>query len=477
MSAGLLDRATARDRYAEEASARAESIVSRFRHQFLTSDGFIARDYPVGARTIFDNFDDLAPFLNWWGATDLLADQVTKLTLSDFGAKLPFGNLLHAYKIDEYIGGLNVVAKATGDRHCRALIDGAITECWELLGDPALGLSEFYDLKLEARSPFFSPWSAGLLETFLELDDCGDSLQPRVAEIIDRWWSHPYVLASGLFPFRGAFDRMHSTTERFWALANRWAEEPPICWTHTQANTLKDYLRRSGMINGLRKVKWEWGSSGLWSQLMKSNTTPIFLSIALFTRTQEPKWRQRIERWFTSVQGLLASPDGVRAVYRNGSDVGPATLVAGFISIDAACDAYWFVNRDQGLLEFAERIARSCLAWQWENGLVPMSRGADCDHLDGQVDFAIALRRIAELKRDEEFLDASIRLLQTAFRLHDTPAGYCTHVRHDGSVVELPRNTVDPKYNGLALKGLVSLATLGKDIYGSPELHDLFKDR
>jgi uncharacterized protein YyaL (SSP411 family) len=210
---------------------------------------------------------------------------------------------------------------------------------------------------------------------------------------------------------------------------------------------------------------------------MKSNTTPIFLSIGLYTRTQDPKWRHRIERWFKAVQSLLTCPDGVRAAYRNGDDGGPATLVASFISIDAACDTYWFVNRDPNLLEFAERVARSCLAWRWDNGLVPMSPAADRDHLDGQIDFAIALRRIGELKQDEEFLDASTALLEAALTLHETPAGYCTHVRRDGSVVELPRNTIDPKYNALVLKGLVSLATLDQDIYGSPDLQDLFKDR
>ena len=87
------------------------------------------------------------------------------------------------------------------------------------------------------------------------------------------------------------------------------------------------------------------------------------------------------------------------------------------------------------------------------------------------------VNRIGELSGNERFVRDSVALLTSAFAAHDTPAGYCTHVRRDGSMVELPRNSIDPKYNGLALKGMISLATLDRPIYGSPDLADLFKDR
>lgn len=38
-------------------------------------------------------------------------------------------------------------------------------------------------------------------------------------------------------------------------------------------------------------------------------------------------------------------------------------------------------------------------------------------------------------------------------------------------------NTIDPKYNGLLLKGIISLENQNKKIHESKYIHDLFKDR
>jgi hypothetical protein len=455
----------------------AQRVIDRFRGDFLNAEGLVSRTFPPSERTILDNLDDIAPFMAWWGAGDLLKAQVAKLTPDDFERRLPQGNLLYAYKIDEYLGGLNVVWKGTGDPHARRLLTDAVEKSWAYFGDPDLGLAEFYDFDARARSPFFSPWAAGLLETFLELDDNDDAMAQRVDAVLDLWWQHPYVAATGLLPFRGTFDPLQRRAEDFWARRGRWAGEAPIRSVGRRGSHARDVLRGSRAVNGVRRLLWRWGASGLWSQLMKSNTTPVFLAIALYARTKDETWRRRIRRWFEAVNHQLVRAEGVHGAVANGTPLGEPTLVAGFITIDAACDAWWHVERDDWLLDLAQSIALRCLQWKWENGLIPMTPSADRDHLDGQIDFAIALRRLAELTGKEFYRAASVGLLQAALARHDTPAGYCTHVRRNGSIVELPQNTIDPKYNGLVLKGLVSLATLDERIYGSPHLADLFKDR
>src|SRR5262245_44657410 len=110
----------------EQARIRAHALIAPFRGDFLNSVGFISRTNTPDHRTIFDNFDDVAPFLAWWGGSDILRNQVEKLQPGDFERLLPFGNLLHSYKIDEYLGGLNVAAKATQSPKVRALLDDAI---------------------------------------------------------------------------------------------------------------------------------------------------------------------------------------------------------------------------------------------------------------------------------------------------------------------------------------------------------------
>jgi hypothetical protein len=288
---------------------------------------------------------------------------------------------------------------------------------------------------------------------------------------------HPYVEATGILPFRGSFGPLQQSSERFWALCGRWAGEAPIRSQRRTASPALDHLRASRAVKGVRRLLWRWGESGLWSQLMKSNTTPVFLAIALYARNRDDKWRARIRRWFEAVNDQLVGAEGIHPAVANGAPLGEPTLVAGFILIDVACDAWWHVERDDRLLDLAQSAALACLRWRWENGLIPMTPSSDRDHLDGQVDFAIALRRLGELTGEEFYRTASVELLHAALKWHDTPAGYCTHVRRDGSLVELPENTIDPKYNGLLLKGLLSLATLDERIYGSAHLADLFKDR
>jgi hypothetical protein len=461
----------------EFARDRAERVIRLFKSEFLNSDGLISRSNPPGPRTIFDNFDDIAPFLLWWDAKDFLLEQVGRLSKQSFEPILRYGNLLHAYKIDEYIGGLNVIAKATGDRHARELCDDAVDRCWAYFGDPSVGFAEFYDFDTGKRSPYFSPWAAGLLESFLEIDQHDAEALKRIDGILDLWWSHSYVEQTGLLPFRGSFDFSHAATEKLWARCGLWCGEPPIRWPECNGASIRNMLRRSRLVNSARRFCWERLESGAWSQIMKSNTTPIFLALALYARTGDEKWRGRIERWFRSVMTATNTGNGVCGLVRNGKAAGPPTLVASFIVIDAACDSWWVLGRRDELLRFARDIADACLGWRWENGLIPMRPADDRDHLDGQIDFAVALRRLAELTGEERYFDESIDILRAALSIHERPDGYCTHVRQNGSVVALPQNTIDPKYNGLVLKGLISLATLDRPIYGSNDLHDLFKDR
>jgi len=413
----------------------------------------------------------------WWGAKDFMLEQIARLKTDDFERFLSLGNLLHSYKIDEYLGGLNAIAKNTGDGHARSLLDDAVERSWAYFGDPDLGMAEFFDLDTRTRSPFFSPWAAGLLETFLELYNCDATLQRRVENVLDRWWSHPYVRATGIFPFRGSFEVCQQMAESFWAWCGRWTGEPPIRWEEKTGSFIRDVARSNKFIYRARRLLWRWGASGHWSQLMKSNTTPLFAAIALYTRTNDVKWRQRIQRWFDGVRASFINQSGIHGASGNGRPLGVPSLVAGFIMIDVACDAWWYVDREASLLELARTVAKQCLEWRWESGLIPMTPEADYNHLDGQIDFALALRRLGELMGDEYFLKESIALLKATLAMHNTNAGYCTHIRRDGSIVELPKNTIDPKYNGLVLKGLVSLATLQQPIYEAAGLHDLFKDR
>lgn len=458
----------------------ADWIVSLFRGAFLNSSGLVSRDFPTTARTILDNLDDLAPFLVYFGQAEFLLEQARCLSPGSFEAELPIGNVLHSYKIDEYLGGLNAIFRATGDGHVHHLLLDAIDRtlrCF-LVGDDYF--VESFDLSSGRRSPYFSPWSAGLLETFLELADLRPDLPTIVASVMDGWCRHPFFLATGLFPFRGSRSMPREAAARATARLRLWCGEAPhfgLMPGEGGGGRMRTALKTSPAVYRARRTVNEWARSGLWVQLMKSNTTPAFTMVALHKLTGDAVWRERLLRWIDAALGRLGCGRGVRGAWRPGDPSAVPTLVAGFIMIDVLCDAFWHIEQAPRLIEAAERIALACLSWRWHNGLIPMTPDGRWDHLDGQVDFAVALRRLADLAGKGEYREAARNLMMATFVRHRSPEGLVTHVDEKGDVLRLPRNTVDPKYNGLALKGLINLRTMDEPLYGNTMLMDLFKDR
>jgi hypothetical protein len=84
---------------------------------------------------------------------------------------------------------------------------------------------------------------------------------------------------------------------------------------------------------------------------------------------------------------------------------------------------------------------------------------------------SISLRRYGELTGDDRYLRRSAELAECVIREHYSPEGYFTFSG------EINNNLIDPKYNALLLKGMISLLTLDQSLYQNPDLYSLFKDR
>jgi hypothetical protein len=454
----------------------ARRITGLFRNQFLNREGLISRNYPTSSRTLFDNFDDIAPFLLHFGHEDFLLDQVHRLTPGSFEALLPTGGILYAYKIDEYLGGLNAIYNTTGVPQARDLLSDAIEKCRGYFLDESGNFSETYDLRRRERSPFFAPWSAGLLETFLELDYLDPELPDLVSRILRSWIVHPFFSEYGLFPFRGTFSPTLNRWDAFPGILGHWCAEPPS--RGDSGSGWRATLRRHPTVFVTRTLWNRYLRSGRWVQLMKSNTTPVFTMIELYRRTHATVWADAVDRWIeAALERLIDSSGRPLNAWYPPNGCGVPTLVAGFILIDVLCDAFAIIGRHRRWLDAAERIAEACLKWAWPNGLLPMHPGGDRDHLDGQVDFAISLRRVGELKQRNDLRVRSFKLMDDTLCLHQTQEGFCTHIDREGRPITLPFNTIDPKYNGLLLKGLIHLSEPDRRIYENPDLMDLFKDR
>ncbi len=454
-------------------------IVSNFTDRFLNDQGLVSRNCPPTRRTIFDNFNDIVPFMLHFGAEDFLLTQIGKLSAESFEMELPLGNVLYSYKIEEYLGGLYRLHQATGSPEAKSLLDDAIAKCLQYFLREDDHFAEAYDFQNKRVSPFFSPWSAGILETFVEMAPMYPELVELSERILRKWCSHPFFLKHGLFPARGTFSTAQNLTEQFFGTLSIWSDEYP-CRTNVEHGaplTARGLVKAVPGVYSARRLTYMFARSGQWARLMKSNTTPVFCMIELHEITGGRYWRDMVLRWVDAALGAFVNDAGVGGRYVPGRGASHATLVDGSVMIDVLCDTWWSIEKNDRYLDAASRIAEACLAWQWENGLIPMTADSKFDHLDGQVDFSISLRRIAELADRPDLHQAGYKLTKKAYIAHKTPEGLCTHVDRHGAIGRLPTNTIDPKYNGLALKGLANLETRDRRMYGDRELMDLFQDR
>lgn len=461
-------------------------IIGLFKTNFLNKDGLVSRSFPASDRTIFDNFDDIAPFFIYFGEVEFLLQQTNKLDESSFEALLPDNNVLYAAKIDEYLGGLNAIFRETNDPHVKCLLDDAVAKCLRYFLVNDTHFAECYDFTIGRPSSYFSPWSAGLLETFLEISDLYPELTGIVEKILRSWIGHHFFQKHGLFPFRASYSPVLEWTGRKSARDGRWCYHYPYMEKYESQAGSGNLIRlgSSALRKGVhsarlfrRWAKYTYLESGHWAQLMKSNSTPAFTMIELYRKTGADFWKNTLKTWVSSVKRNMVKSDGVHGAYFPPGNSGEAYLTDGFILIDVLCDAWNHVERDQEYLGLASDVAEKSLSWRWKNGLIPTTPNGDRDHLDNQVDFSISLRRVGELTKKKEFLDASFAIIKSALTIHRTDDGYCTHVDRQGRPIILPVNTVDPKYNGLFLKGIIHLETRDQKIYASPKMMDLFKDR
>lgn len=217
--------------------------------------------------------------------------------------------------------------------------------------------------------------------------------------------------------------------------------------------------------------------TGSYFQFMEANTNFIFALISAYRLTGEERYRKAIEKWINAVREKLFRNGMIYGVwYRNGKATNP-TLTESFAMIDVLCDTYSFVSKNPEFLDFAGEIADTWLLQQWPNGMFPSVPGGLYDHIDNQTDFSIALQRISELTDEKTYSEAGRHCFLSTLKYHQTEEGYVTSVTKDGKV--MPGAVVDPKYNGLLLKGIINWIEeeKGIKIYETPDLHDLLKDR
>ncbi len=454
-----------------EVKQKAEELIHIIKTRFIREDGLLARNYPVRKRTLFDNFDDLVPFFLFFGEAEFLLSQVRIIrqnneSMLSLCAK---NGVLMTSTIDEWFGGWYALWQATGDRSTYRLLKESVEFILTNLMQKGFLSAAFYIDKNRSAS-FYECWSSGLLETFCEMREEFPRAFEEAQHVLHNWIQNKYFRTYAIFPYRVYSSLIKKLLQKI-----RASKHFPLEHFSTPLSIPIRFDTLSFVKNFFEDFRFYRRQNSLYSQLMKSNSTCAFTLLEFYRVTGDNTWLEALLKWIRSaIQHFCDHGKVYMEVVPKSGMRRDASITAAFILVDALCDTIYFAH--DAIQDDKERllsIIEEILEHGWENrlgnGLVPYHAGAKFAHIDSQVDFAISLRRYAELSGITLYKERSIELMMRALQLHYSSEGYYTF---SGEVAE---NVIDPKYNALLLKGLAHLITIDAPLY--PEYYSLFKDR
>lgn len=443
-------------------------IINRLFNQFLTHDGFISRDYPSKGRVIFDNLDDVAPFLIYYGKVDRLIQQLHRIDFDGLMDALKQNGVIYPHRIDECVGGLAAIFRASNDQIVKKLLDQLMDWSRNSLftDNNLLGATS---LNGHTRDFRFISWGGSFLETLLEIRDLYPWTTERVVTVMTQWLNHPFVKKTGMFPFAGSPLAILDTKDKILAFLGRPMKEHPGIAEGTHRS-------RFGVM--LRNLRRTLTTSGEWVLQMKGNSGPAFCLIALYEAWPNKLWTESLRRWVDQVFASLETPEGIAfSLLPNGQPT-PPQVTSGFITIDVVVEGWRAGLLPEDDMQRAGTIANHMLKWQRPDGLYPEHPNSELAHIDNQVDFAISLRRLGEATGNQLYTKEGVELLGRTIELFHTDEGYCTYLDLKGKPFKkFGSSLIDPKYNALLLKGVIALETQNQPLSDNPYLLDLFKDR
>ena len=453
-----------------ELNSKAREIIRHFKTTYINNKGFVARNFPVRDTGIYCDFDDMVPFFLYFGEDEFIRQQILLSRQATFNGLIVFNDKIVSWRNDEYLGALCAFYKKQKNRELGEYISCCYDNFKKYLMD-AGHIYMFYDLKRKKRSRLYSTWAGGQIEVFLENSDIFPEWKAPALKTVDLWLDDYYFKRFGLFAFKS-----HPYSEFFNYINGSWRINSPSF--HDRVNSHFYYLSRDTLKSRLREsffMSLVDLPTGFHFQFMKANTNFVFALLTAYSLTRDDRYKKAIERWITSVKTNLFRDGMIYGNYRLANYNQAYTLTDNFVMIDILCDAYHFLEKNEAYLDFAKAIADSWLKTRWKNGLFPVRPDALFDHIDDNIDFSIALRRISELTGDKNYSDIGFQCIESILKIHQQEDGYVTSVSREGQLPEAA--VVDPKYNGLLLKGIISNLERDKAIYNDLELHDLLKDR
>lgn len=448
---------------------KARELINIIKTRFITADGLLARNYPITHLTLFTDFDDIVPFFIFFNETEFLLSQVRIIREKNKSllSLCSVDGVLVTRSIDEWFGGLYALWKKTADDVTYNLLKESVEFVLGYLMKDGFFSAAFYPESEKAVS-FYEPWSAGLLETFCEMREQFPAGFEQAQKVLRSWVQDDYFGEHHLFPYR-----VYSSPIKRFIQKKILSRSFPV-HRNSKPPTVVGPCR-TRVLKSLMKQFLFYSINGLYSQLMKSNSTCAFALLEFYEATGDQFWLQSLVEWIVSaIENFCDNGKVYMECVPKSRARRDAGITSAFILTDVICDTVYFAedyiaqHKDK-FMSVVEKIID--YAWQsrLENGLIPYRERGDFAHIDSQVDFGVSLRRYAQLSGQQTYIDKSVELTKRALELHYSPDGYFTY---SGNA---PKNVIDPKYNALLLKGLANLITMDEPLY--PHYHSLFKDR
>lgn len=414
-----------------------DQTIARFQSQYIGPDGIIitalhGNGTIADATPLIADFGDVFPFLHAWNCDAFIEQQISKAEahlkedlFEHTGFVSLFLNhdwLLGLLELHRLTGNAAYIERATRASH--TIINNYFVN--DVLIDSLPSIKRPKSLLCPATS-----FNVGYVELWLELYDLtGDELLLDASKRLALKW-----ITTDDFTRHGFFSRILSA----------------------HSHRLDRALRFASSNRAL---------------LFKDNTNCIWSILALHQKTGEAKWLEAVEHWIDGFEMHFFNQGDVY-LYLDQSLRGQSpALRAAFSVIDFLCD-FTVATGSIRAEELACRIADRWLTHQWPSGLFPESGDGEHDHLDCNVDMAIALTKLSGLTARQVYLEAAQRAAAAVVAHHQTDLGYCLSVKRDGSSHD-PRIII--KFQALMLKLALTPAN-GQAVLADNALLYLLRDR
>lgn len=387
----------------------------------------------IDQKPLLDDFGDVSPFLIQYGEKELVKNHFDNSKPFIEGGLFCYNNEIKLFDNHDWLLGLIDAYRQTNDDvYLSTAIEAVETLINDFLIDGILIDKKISFKNLDCFLGKANPYNGGYVELLLELYlVTTNKYYLELSEKIIRAWAEtPYFISEGLFPYIAS--------------------------------------QRFRFLNPVFKYR-----SLVAARLFKSNTNLIYSIISLYELTDSNEWKYILVKWLSGFERLMFDDGKVNMIVPHFGVPKLNDLKAGFSAFDILCDLYKVNIAKEKTLFMATKIADYWIDLQWDNGLWPISEGRNENHIDANIDLAVALTKFYSITKNTKYWEAYLRAKKGLFKNHYTQFGYVMSVNKKGDCIN---SEIKVKYQSLFLK-LTFFPETPVDVYDDELLKKLIRDR